>query len=73
MPKRPPNIAVLGAVRQPARQSATSGRRAFFLQDLPPYLPKAFVAIEDRRFYGRWGVDPVGVFRAIFATPWGAA
>jgi penicillin-binding protein 1A len=32
---------------------------------LPPYLPKAFVAIEDRRFYSHFGIDPVGVSRAI--------
>ena len=34
------------------------------LKDLPPYLPKAFIAIEDRRFYSHWGVDPRGVARA---------
>ncbi len=28
-------------------------------------LPKAFVAIEDRRFYSHWGVDPLGIFRAV--------
>jgi penicillin-binding protein 1A len=28
------------------------------LKDLPPYLPKAFIAIEDRRFYSHFGVDP---------------
>src|SRR6187200_3391815 len=34
------------------------------LKDLPPYLPKAFIAIEDRRFYSHYGVDPVGIARA---------
>jgi penicillin-binding protein 1A len=33
--------------------------------ELPPYLPKAFVAIEDKRFYDHHGVDPVGVSRAL--------
>ena len=32
---------------------------------MPPYLPKAFVAIEDRRFYSHWGVDPLGIVRAL--------
>jgi penicillin-binding protein 1A len=32
---------------------------------LPPYLPRAFVAIEDRRFYSHFGVDPVGIARAV--------
>ena len=31
------------------------------LKDLPPYLPKAFIAIEDRRFYSHYGVDPLGI------------
>ena len=35
------------------------------LIDLPPYLPKAFIAIEDRRFYSHYGVDPLGMARAL--------
>ena len=38
------------------------------LKDLPPYLPKAFIAIEDRRFYSHYGVDPVGIARAAVAN-----
>ncbi|NUS99365.1 MAG: penicillin-binding protein [Sphingomonas sp.] len=30
--------------------------------------PAAFVAIEDRRFYSHWGVDPRGIGRAMFAN-----
>ena len=32
---------------------------------LPPYVPAAFVAIEDRRFYEHEGFDPMGIARAI--------
>ncbi|HET9159698.1 MAG TPA: biosynthetic peptidoglycan transglycosylase, partial [Caulobacteraceae bacterium] len=32
---------------------------------LPKYVPMAFVAIEDRRFYKHGGVDPRGIFRAL--------
>ncbi|MEO7026548.1 MAG: PBP1A family penicillin-binding protein, partial [Caulobacteraceae bacterium] len=32
---------------------------------LPSYVPAAFVAIEDRRFYEHAGVDPIGIARAI--------
>ena len=32
--------------------------------DLPPRLAQAIVAIEDRRFYSHWGVDPRGLLRA---------
>jgi penicillin-binding protein 1A len=37
------------------------------LKDLPPYLPRAFIAIEDRRFYHHFGVDPIGLARAVVA------
>jgi penicillin-binding protein 1A len=34
------------------------------LSDLPPYLPEAAVAVEDRRFWHHFGIDPVGLARA---------
>ncbi len=34
---------------------------------LPAYVPAAFVAIEDRRFYHHMGFDPVGIVRALAA------
>ena len=34
------------------------------LSDLPPYLPKAVVAVEDRRFWKHWGLDLAGIARA---------
>jgi penicillin-binding protein 1A len=34
------------------------------LDKLPDYVPKAFIAIEDRRFYYHPGFDPVGISRA---------
>ena len=34
---------------------------------LPPYVPAAFVAIEDRRFYDHVGFEPVGMARAVVA------
>jgi len=37
------------------------------LAALPPYVPAAFVAIEDRRFYEHTGFDPRGIARAIVA------
>ncbi len=35
---------------------------------LPAYVPAAFVAIEDRRFYSHQGFDPVGIGRAIMTN-----
>ena len=37
------------------------------LARLPPYVPAAFVSIEDRRFYEHSGFDPVGMARALVA------
>ena len=37
------------------------------LDKLPPYVPAAFIAIEDRRFYHHWGFDAWGIMRAIGA------
>ncbi|MBY0564642.1 MAG: PBP1A family penicillin-binding protein [Hyphomonadaceae bacterium] len=34
------------------------------LASLPPYVPQAFIAIEDRRFYQHLGVDFEGMMRA---------
>ncbi len=34
------------------------------LGEMSPWLPKAVVAIEDRRFYQHPGIDPVGIVRA---------
>ncbi len=66
VPKRPPNIAILGDDGQMLANRGDTGGAAISLRDLPPYLPKAFVAIEDRRFYQHWGIDPIGIARAIF-------
>ena len=35
---------------------------------LPSHLPRAVIAIEDRRFYEHGGIDPRGVARAIFVN-----
>ncbi|MFH0925308.1 MAG: PBP1A family penicillin-binding protein [bacterium] len=37
------------------------------LAQIPDYLKKAIVAVEDNRFYSHWGVDFKGVLRAIWA------
>jgi penicillin-binding protein 1A len=65
VPKRPPDIQILGSDGSVIADRGDTGGAAVRLGDLPPYLPKAFVAIEDRRFYYHFGVDPVGIVRAV--------
>jgi penicillin-binding protein 1A len=38
------------------------------LKSLPPHLPQALLATEDRRFYSHFGIDPLGLARATFAN-----
>jgi len=35
------------------------------LKEMPSYLPAAFIAMEDRRFYSHKGIDPLGLARAL--------
>lgn len=35
------------------------------VKDLPPHLIQAVLSIEDRRFYSHWGLDPLGIARAL--------
>ena len=65
VPKRPPNIAILADDGTLLVNRGDLGGPAVRLMDLPPYLPKAFIAIEDRRFYSHMGVDPLGMARAL--------
>jgi penicillin-binding protein 1A len=41
--------------------------RPLGLRQMPRYLPEAVIATEDRRFYFHFGIDPVGLIRAVFA------
>ncbi|MDJ1158818.1 penicillin-binding protein 1A [Chelatococcus sp. SYSU_G07232] len=65
VPKRPPNVAILSADGSLLANRGDTGGQAVSLKDLPPYLPKAFIAIEDRRFYSHFGIDPMGIARAV--------
>jgi len=43
----------------------TQARTYVSIHDLPPHVPQAFMAIEDRRFYEHRGVDIRGLTRAV--------
>ena len=64
IPPRPPTIEIVGVDGTVLAMRGEMTGANVALKELPPYLPKAFIAIEDRRFYSHWGVDPVGIARA---------
>ncbi|MEA2881631.1 MAG: penicillin-binding protein [Bradyrhizobium sp.] len=68
IPKRPPTIQITGLDGSLLAARGEMAGANVALKDLPPYLPKAFIAIEDRRFYSHMGVDPFGIARAAIAN-----
>ena len=68
IPKRPPSIQIVDMQgRALARRGDLAGE-PLPLKEMPSYVPKAFIAIEDRRFYDHHGVDPFGIGRAFVAN-----
>jgi len=67
IPKRPPSVLILGLNGATLATRGDMGGAAVPLRELPDYVPKAFIAIEDRRFYSHHGVDPFGILRAVIA------
>jgi penicillin-binding protein 1A len=68
VPKRPPTVEIVGLDGKPLTMRGEMSGTDVPIKELPPYLPKAFVAIEDRRFYSHFGVDPIGLVRAAAAN-----
>ncbi len=63
-PTRKPAITVLA---EDGSVLATLGDfygRPLAVADLPKHLPQAVLAVEDRRFYHHFGLDPIGLARA---------
>lgn len=65
VPKRPPNVSILASDGTLIANRGETGGSNVPFGELPPYLPKAFVSIEDHRFYSHFGVDPMGLGRAL--------
>ena len=61
MPDRAANIRIVAADGQLISNRGKTGGEAVSLHELPYYVPAAFVAIEDRRFYEHFGIDVIGL------------
>ncbi|MEM1133779.1 MAG: transglycosylase domain-containing protein [Pseudomonadota bacterium] len=63
-----PEITLTTSDGAPIARNGAIVRDPVVADDLPDYVKQAFLAIEDRRFYDHWGVDPRGVGRAIWSN-----
>ncbi len=62
---RPPGIAFTDRHGRLLAVRGSRHGRAVRLAELPAYVPRAFMAAEDRRFYDHGGVDWRGIARAL--------
>ncbi|BDA86943.1 penicillin-binding protein [Aureimonas sp. SA4125] len=64
VPDRPPNVKIVSVTGDLLANRGLTGGEAVSLDEMSPNIPKAVIAIEDRRFYSHYGVDPLGIIRA---------
>lgn len=65
VPERPPNVRIIANDGQLLANRGDTGGEQIRLEQLPAYLPNAVIAIEDRRFRSHFGLDPIGLARAM--------
>jgi penicillin-binding protein 1A len=66
--ERRPSVTILAADGSLLTTYGDLFGQPLTLKEMSPYLPKAVIATEDRRFYSHFGVDLIGLARAAFAN-----
>ncbi|WNO54340.1 transglycosylase domain-containing protein [Stakelama saccharophila] len=64
-PPVPPSVTLLSAEGTPIARRGAIIAAPVDAAALPDRVTQPFIAIEDRRFYGHWGIDPIGITRAL--------
>jgi penicillin-binding protein 1A len=64
----PPELTLLAADGTPIARNGAVVDMPVEVEKLPPHVVQAFLAIEDRRFYTHWGIDPRGIARAAWSN-----
>ena len=67
-PLEDPALLLVSAEGHPIARRGAIKEAPIDVDRLNSITPAAFVAIEDRRFYRHWGIDPRGIGRAMFAN-----
>jgi penicillin-binding protein 1A len=68
IPDRPPNVKIVDVNGKLIANRGMTGGESVSLQQMSPYIPEAVIAIEDRRFYSHFGIDPFGLARAMVSN-----
>jgi membrane peptidoglycan carboxypeptidase len=63
-----PTLVIVAADGSPIARRGSYKEAPVDVAKLPAYVPGAFIAIEDRRFYKHIGVDPKAILRAVGAN-----
>ncbi len=66
----PPSISLMSADGHLIARRGAVIDTPVTMTELPPHVPQAFMAIEDRRFPTHWGIDPRGIARAMWHNLW---
>ncbi|GAA4644255.1 transglycosylase domain-containing protein [Pontixanthobacter gangjinensis] len=70
-PIAPPQLTLLAADGTPIARNGAITDLPVDLDTLPDHVTESFLAIEDRRFFSHWGIDPRGLARAVWARATG--
>lgn len=65
IPDRPPNAKIISTNGTLIANRGVTGGQNTSLNQMSPYIPMAVIAIEDRRFHSHFGIDPIGLARAM--------
>ncbi len=68
VPDRPPNVKIIANDGRLIANRGVTGGEALGLHEMSPWIPQAVIAIEDRRFFSHFGIDPKGLARAMAAN-----
>ncbi len=67
-PIAPPEITLLASDGTPIARNGAIVDEPVEVAELPAHVIEPFLAIEDRRFYSHWGIDPRGIARAALSN-----